>query len=67
MSDDDHRELVSTLLKIEGRAMVSMYHHPIYDELSVKHGWSLVEFDLPNNSAGGKVKRRMVECLWRNW
>jgi hypothetical protein len=26
-----------------------------------------VDFDLPNNAAGGKAKRRMIECVWMNF
>lgn len=67
MTIPQHKNLVSTLAHVEGYAMVSMYHHPIYDVLETGYGWNLHEFDLPNNSAGGKEKRRMVECLWTNF
>lgn len=67
MTDDQHRELVATVLGIKGRAMVSMYHHEIYDVLSQKHGWHLVEFDIANHAASGGGKKRMTECLWMNF
>lgn len=67
MSDSDHEELIDMLLTIKGRAVVSMYHHPIYDVLHSKHGWRLVEFEIPNNAASGASKRRMVECVWMNY
>lgn len=66
MTDDQHAALIDTLLSISGRAIVSMYRHPIYDTLS-KNGWSRVDFDLPNNAAGGDTKRRMTECCWMNY
>lgn len=64
MTDEQHRELIDTLLSCKGKVMVSMYHHPIYDALHLNHGWRVVEFDLPNNAASGDVKRRMTECVW---
>lgn len=67
MTDDQHRALIEVLLSIQGKAMVSMYHHEIYDALHCKHGWRLVEFSLPNNAAGGASKKRMTECLWLNY
>jgi DNA adenine methylase len=67
MSDDDHRELIDTLLTIKGQAIVSMYHHPIYDVLSEKHGWLVKEWDVPNNTAGGETKKRTIECCWLNY
>lgn len=67
MADDQHQELINTLVAIKGRALVSMYHHPIYDALHLIHGWRLHEFDVPNNAAGGLEKERKTECLWLNY
>lgn len=67
MTNNQHQALIDTLLSIQGKALVSMYHHPIYDALHEKHGWRLVEFNLPNNAAGGDEKRRMIECCWMNY
>ncbi|KKL95176.1 hypothetical protein LCGC14_1857270 [marine sediment metagenome] len=67
MSDVEHEELVETLSAIKGHAIVSMYHHPIYERLSSEYGWNLVEYDLSNNASGSKSKRRMTECLWMNY
>lgn len=67
MTDEQHQDLVKALLKCKGKVMVSMYKHRIYNDLCAKHGWHLVEFDLPNNASGGREKRRMTECLWTNF
>jgi DNA adenine methylase len=67
MTDGQHEELIQTLIEIRGMAIVSMYRHPIYDVLSLNHGWNVKEIELPNNAAGGKSKRRMTECLWWNF
>ena len=62
MSDDDHRELAALLRHIKGRAMLSGYRSPLYDELFAD--WHRVDADerLCNSSKG---KRR--ESLWMNF
>jgi DNA adenine methylase len=68
MTDGQHVELIDTLVRIKGKAMVSMYHHPIYDVLHERHGWRLAaEIPIANHAAGGKEKREMLECLWTNY
>lgn len=67
MSTEQHQRLVEIITKLNGRVMLSMYHHPLYDNLVTKSGWRVVEFDLPNNSAGGGEKRRMTECVYMNF
>ncbi len=67
MTDDQHVKLIDTLTRIEGKAIVSMYRHPIYDVLHERHGWHLAEIDIANHAAGGDTKRRMKECLWTNY
>lgn len=67
MTDDQHRELIRVLLRCEGKVMVSMYHHPIYDVLHLEHGWQVHEFDLPNNASAADVKERKIECVWCNF
>jgi DNA adenine methylase len=65
MSEDDHRELATVLNSCKSRVIVSGYPSSLYDEL---YGdWRVVEFDLPNNAAGGKAKARKKERLWLNW
>ena len=65
MTDEDHIELLETVLKIDGKAMISGYRHEIYDDML--DDWGRVDFDLPNNAAGGGKKRRMTECIWMNY
>jgi hypothetical protein len=45
--------------------MLSGYPSEIYDTLL--KSWTRHTFDLPNNAAGGEVKRRMTEVLWCNF
>ncbi len=67
MSLAQHEELVETLKGCAGKIMISMYHHPLYDNLVKKRKWRLKEFELPNNAASGGSKRRMTECVFMNY
>lgn len=62
-----HRGLLKLLSRIKGRFLLSGYACPDYVSYSERLGWHRVDFDLPNNSAGGKAKRRMVESVWANF
>ena len=65
MTEGDHRQLAEVLAACEGRVVLSGYRSELYLELYA--GWRSVEFDLPNNSAGGRKKARKQEVLWLNW
>jgi DNA adenine methylase len=67
MTLEDHIRLLDEVSRSEGKFMISMYRHKIYDEFAKRHDWHRVDFDLPNHSAGGAVKRRMTECIWMNF
>lgn len=67
MTTGQHVELLGTLAGIKGKFLLSGYRHPIYDEMAACHNWSRTDFDLPNNAAGGKSKRRMTESVWHNF
>jgi DNA adenine methylase len=67
MSDQDHGNLLGVLASLRGKFMLSGYRSDLYDEAAAEHGWRREDFDLPNNAAGGKSKRRMTESLWMNF
>jgi len=67
MSADEHEELLTTLRQIKGRFLLSGYRSDLYSNFERDCGWTRHDFELPNNSAGGKSKRRMVECVWCNF
>jgi DNA adenine methylase len=67
MSGEAHEELLQVIRSSEGKFMISMYRHGLYDALVTKDGWRRVDFDLPNNAASGNTKRRMTECVWMNF
>lgn len=67
MDCDAHINLLSVLAALQGKFMLSGYRSKLYDQYAAQHGWHHVEFDLPNNAAGGRHKRRMTECIWMNY
>jgi len=67
MSMDDHCQLLDLLGGIKGKFMLSGYKHAVYMDRMIRHVWTLHSFELPNNAARGREKRRMTECLWRNY
>ena len=67
MGEKEHEGLVELVAGCEGKVMLSIYEHPIYDRLVQKHRWKVAKFELPNNAARGANKRRMVECVYMNF
>jgi DNA adenine methylase len=65
MTEADHHRLVDLLRSVQGKVMLSDYPSNLYD--TALAGWNRHTFDLPNNAAGGKEKRRMTEVLWCNF
>lgn len=78
MSDDDHRDLVDILLRLEGKALVSGYDHDIYTVLET-HGWEKRVYAQTSFAAArtrqtgllgeGCIKstQKRQECLWLNY
>lgn len=67
MTYEQHVMLLMALQKVRGRFILSGYVNDLYDRTARKSGWRRVDFDMPNHAAGGKAKRRMVECVWCNF
>lgn len=65
MCAKQHEALLETIVACKGRVMLSGYHSELYDRWL--HDWTIHEFMLPNQAAGGKQKRRMIEVLWCNF
>ena len=71
MTFDDHRELLDILRRIKGKAMLSGYAHPLYDE--ALSAWQRVEIDVTCSSStrlideGAERRRpRRTEVVWAN-
>lgn len=67
MSDADHSSLLKMLSGIRGKFLLSGYRNSLYDDVANQNGWQRVDFERPNNAAGGASKRRMIECVWMNY
>lgn len=65
MSARQHAELLDVVRDCKGIVMLSGYASELYDRRLC--GWKRREFALPNQAAGGKQKRRMIEVLWCNF
>lgn len=65
MTRADHQELLDALRYCQGKVILSGYPSTLYD-VALKN-WTRHTFDLPNNAAGGKRKRRKMEVLWCNF
>lgn len=67
MTEEQHTDLCTTIRKCVGKVMLSGYPSDLYRFQLEDEGWHRTDFDLPNNSAGGKAKRRMTESVWTNF
>ena len=65
MTAAQHEALALTLRRISGKAIVSGYRCPDYDKWYAD--WRRIDFDAPNNAAGGSTKNRVVESVWCNY
>lgn len=67
MDEHQHYLLLMLLREIEGKFLLSGYNSPLYHQFEVEEGWKRHEFEMPNQAAGGKAKRRMRESVWCNY
>lgn len=67
MTAEQHQQLMNVLIGVEGKFMLSGYRSKLYDSYADAYKWTRHDFELPNNAAGGKEKRRMTECVWCNF
>ena len=65
MKEEEHKQLLATLVACQGKVMLSGYRSPLYH--AALKGWKQHAFDLPNNAASGDTKRRMTEIVWCNF
>jgi DNA adenine methylase len=65
MDTAQHAEMLDTIRQCKGKVMLSGYPSELYD--TRLRGWTRHEFELPNQAAGGKQKRRMTEVVWCNF
>lgn len=63
MTEEDHEELVTILLELEGKSILSGYPNPIYKRLE-KEGWVRRDYDVACHASGKSKKPRRTESLW---
>jgi DNA adenine methylase len=61
LDDSDHVNLITALLDIKGKAILSGYEHQIYKPLQ-HAGWTLIKKEVTSPSSPTRNKR--IECLW---
>src|SRR6185295_3338106 len=66
MSEEQHRELLTLLLSLKGKFILSGYGSQVYDEFARQGHWNRKDFKIANHASGGKIKRVMTECVWMN-
>jgi DNA adenine methylase len=71
MSEKQHQELISFLLELKGKVMLSGYRNRLYERLE-KAGWKRKEFPHTLSLAGRthqhkKIDVKRVESIWRNY
>src|SRR5262245_13577332 len=65
MPEEQHIELLDLIQGVQGKVMISGYRSSLYDARLAK--WCRHEFMVPNSTATGDFKRRMIETLWCNF
>jgi DNA adenine methylase len=65
MTEDDHRELLTTIKQCQGKVVLSGYPSQLYDKELAR--WRRLDFQIDNKAAGGKTKREMTEAVWMNY
>ena len=59
-TDHDHFDLLSAVVNLKGKAIISGYRHPMYDD----HLNDWIRLDVPHICMSGATKN---ECLWMNF
>lgn len=65
MSEEDHRQMLETIVECKGSVMLSGYHNKLYD--SFLSQWNRHDFKIDNKVSGAKSKRKVTESVWCNF
>ena len=65
MTSEDHKELLTVLLEVKGKVMLSRYPSKLYT--SMLKGWKCKKFQIDNKASSAKVKPTKTECVWMNF
>ena len=67
MTRQDHNELLSLLISIKGRFLLSGYRSSLYDQVAADHGWRRADMEIDNKSGKGDEKQDRIESVWMNY
>ncbi len=67
MTPEQHIELLHCLNEIEGKFLLSGYRSDSYDTWAEMKNWHRVDFAIPNQASGKKVKEIKTESVWMNY
>jgi len=60
MTNQEHNDLINTVLNSKAKFLISGYDNPIYDKLE-NNGFLKINFALPN------AKSKAIESIWKNY
>jgi DNA adenine methylase len=72
---EQHEELLDTLLKAKGMAIISGYPNQLYDDVLLSRGWTKQSWKVTSSavvrtrsvgSMVGKLKEGQEECIWKS-
>lgn len=67
MDSASHLHLLAVLSYIKGKFMLSGYPSGLYARWAKHHGFTYVDFKLPNNASSKSTKDLKVERVWKNF
>ena len=65
MKDEQHIELLDTILKCKSKILLSGYDNELYDVL-MDNGWYKYQYDV-NTMSGNHKKKVKTETMWYNY
>lgn len=67
MTDDEHKKLLSTLVGLKGKFMLSGYPSTMYSKWARVHGFNVKIIKIDNKASSKSIKNLRSECIWMNF
>lgn len=67
MSQRDHDELLSALVGLKGRFLLSGYDNHLYQAFEKQYGWRRAELSIDNKASSQADKPQKTEVVWMNY
>lgn len=65
MSEEDHRQMLETIVQCDASVMLSGFPNKLYDGFLSQ--WNRHDFEIDNKVSGAKIKGREIESVWCNF